>query len=62
MDKQEKSKQIEDYEPISGGAVCLAVAVTLATSFFVQSLNGENKKEQIENSSTPQKSLIKHSL
>ena len=44
MNKEAPTKQIDDYEPISGGAVCLAVAVTLATSFFVQSLNEENKK------------------
>lgn len=55
MNKQPPTKQVEDYEPISGGAVCLAVAVILATSFFVQSLNEENKKEPTKIAPTPQK-------
>ena len=55
MDKQEQSKQIEDYEPISGGAVCFAVAVTLVASFLVHALNEENKKESTKVPPAPQK-------
>ena len=55
MDKQEQSKQIEDYEPISNGAVCFAVAVTLVASFFVHALNEENQQDATKIAPTPQK-------
>ena len=55
MNKKLSIKQIEDYEPISGGSVCFAVATSLVIGFFVQSLNGENKKEPTKIAPTPQK-------
>ena len=55
MCKQEKSKQIEDYEPISGGSICFAVATTLIVGFLVQSLNNETPKEPKEINPVPQK-------
>lgn len=35
MNKQAPTKQVEDYEPISGGAVCLAVACTLGVGLLM---------------------------
>ena len=50
-----QKKVYEDYEPISGGSVCFAVATTLMVSFFVQSLSSESKKESVDNTLAPQK-------
>ena len=48
-------KIYEDYEPISNGAVCFAVAVTLVASFFVHALNEENQQDATKIAPTPQK-------
>ena len=50
-----QKKVYEDYEPISGGSICFAVATTLIVGFLVQSLNNETQKEPKEINPVPQK-------
>lgn len=45
MNKQAPTKQIDDYEPISGGAVCIAVVSTLGISLLLGAFSSSTTKE-----------------
>lgn len=55
MNKQAPTKQIDDYEPISGGAVCIAVASTLGISLLLGAFSSSTTKEVLSVPAMPKK-------
>lgn len=55
MNKKAPTKQIDDYEPISGGAVCIAVVSTLGISLLLGAFSSSTTKEVLSAPAMPKK-------
>ena len=53
---------VEDYEPISSGAVCIAVASTLGISLFLGTFSSSTIKEVLSAPAMQKKSSLKIKL
>ena len=62
MNKQAQTKQIDDYEPISGGAVCIAVASTLVIGLLLGAFSSSTTKEVLSAPAMQKKSPLKIKL
>ena len=62
MNKQAPTKQIDDYEPISGEAVCIAVASTLGISLLLGAFSSSTTKEVLSAPTMPKKIITQDKI
>ena len=62
MNKQAPTKQIDDYEPISGGAVCIAVVSTLGISLLLGAFSSSITKEVLSAPAMPKKIITQDKI